>query len=133
MPGIRSRRIISDLVLIASGLIVLFLLPEISYFPKGCLFNKTTGLYCAGCGMSRGIHALLRGDLYRAAHFNLLLVTLVPLSGIWCMIRYYILRQSEEFKKYDKYVISAFIILTVLFIILRNVHGSSFAFLRPAW
>ncbi|MBQ8010781.1 MAG: DUF2752 domain-containing protein [Oscillospiraceae bacterium] len=45
-----------------------------------CVFHKTTGLYCMGCGGTRSMMALLHGDIPRAFHNNpaapLLLVVL---------------------------------------------------------
>ena len=47
--------------------------------PVLCPFRLITGLDCPGCGMTRGVAALTRGDVGRAADHNLLLFLLVPL------------------------------------------------------
>lgn len=44
-----------------------------------CPLKALTGLDCPGCGMTRAVHALTRGDLARALDHNLLLVVLLPL------------------------------------------------------
>lgn len=44
-----------------------------------CPLKTLTGLDCPGCGMTRAVHALTRGDLGRAVDHNLLLVVLAPL------------------------------------------------------
>lgn len=53
----------------------------------GCPFRDTTGLDCPGCGMTRGLRALVQGDVLGAAGHNLLLIGLVPLLlvawGFW--------------------------------------------------
>jgi len=113
----------ADVILLVTGVVVVFIIPEFTSIPTGCLFNKTTGLYCAGCGMSRGIHALLRGDFSRAMHWNLLLVTAVPLSMVWIVFRFSILEKYFSIKKYDKAVILFFIMVTVLFMIIRNISS----------
>ncbi|MDY7100253.1 MAG: DUF2752 domain-containing protein [Actinomycetota bacterium] len=44
----------------------------------GCPFFEMTGLDCPGCGISRGAHALARGDVATALDHNVLLAVLVP-------------------------------------------------------
>ncbi|QDH69055.1 DUF2752 domain-containing protein [Marilutibacter alkalisoli] len=43
----------------------------------GCLFLKATGLYCPGCGTTRGLHALVHGDLGQMVAMNPLLPLLM--------------------------------------------------------
>jgi hypothetical protein len=44
-----------------------------------CLLKLTTGLDCPGCGGTRALTALLRGDVAAALSHNLLAVVLLPL------------------------------------------------------
>src|ERR1700743_2055126 len=44
-----------------------------------CLLYQTTGIYCAGCGATRAIHALLHGRVVEALHDNALFVAALPL------------------------------------------------------
>lgn len=39
-----------------------------------CVFYTVTHLYCAGCGITRALHALAHGDVLRALHMNPLAV-----------------------------------------------------------
>ena len=41
-----------------------------SWFPP-CLFHRTTGLWCPGCGLTRAAHALLNGHPVQAVGYNL--------------------------------------------------------------
>ncbi|MCH7225607.1 DUF2752 domain-containing protein [Verrucomicrobiaceae bacterium E54] len=50
-----------------------------SGLPWTCILHDTTGLHCAGCGMTRAAHALLEGRFVDAFRFNPLGVVLVPL------------------------------------------------------
>lgn len=43
-----------------------------------CPLYSLTGLFCAGCGATRAMHALLHGDLLRAISMNALLVVALP-------------------------------------------------------
>jgi hypothetical protein len=47
----------------------------------GCLFRAFTGLYCPGCGMTRMLHALVHGDIARAASMNVLALAGLPVLG----------------------------------------------------
>ena len=41
-----------------------------SRFP-GCIFHATTGLWCPGCGITRGTHQLLNGHIGAALGYNI--------------------------------------------------------------
>ena len=99
------KRAFPNLILIISGVLIVFVVPGFVSIPTGCLYNKITGFYCAGCGISRGIHALLRGDISRAAQQNILIVTAFPLSALWFSLRSLQFKQFRNIKSYDKIVI----------------------------
>jgi hypothetical protein len=42
---------------------------ESSLLPP-CMFHAATGLFCPGCGITRAMHALVRGDLIKAWQMN---------------------------------------------------------------
>ena len=73
---------------VAGGAAVLFLFnPSESGFYPFCLFHRTTGLLCPGCGGLRAMHQLLHGHLLAALRFNALFIVSLPLLG-WWMARY---------------------------------------------
>jgi hypothetical protein len=47
-----------------------------------CPVHAVTGWYCPGCGGTRAVGALLRGDLVGALRDNLLLFTVLPLVAV---------------------------------------------------
>lgn len=47
-----------------------------------CPFHAVSGLWCPGCGMTRGVHRLLRGDLPGALSFNLFVPLVVVAVAI---------------------------------------------------
>ncbi|MFT4247818.1 MAG: DUF2752 domain-containing protein [Pseudomonas sp.] len=54
-------------------------------FPP-CVFHALTGYYCAGCGITRALHALVHGDVATACRMNLLAMALlagIPLFIAW--------------------------------------------------
>lgn len=70
-------------VLAALGLVYLFRHDPVggAPYPK-CVFKKTTGFYCAGCGSTRAAHALLHFDIETAFRKNPLLVLGLPFLAL---------------------------------------------------
>jgi hypothetical protein len=67
---------------LVAGAIVLFLFnPSQHAFYPFCIFYRTTGLLCPGCGSLRALHQLLHGNLAAALHLNALLVLCLPPAG----------------------------------------------------
>lgn len=61
--------------------------PSTSWWMPQCPFLRITGLMCPGCGAQRALHALLQGDVAAAFRFNPFLLTIVPLAGIFLLLR----------------------------------------------
>jgi hypothetical protein len=57
--------------------------PNQTQLLPACAFKAATGRDCPGCGMTRGLHALLRGDVVRAMNHNLLLVAILVATGVY--------------------------------------------------
>ncbi|MBI4884921.1 MAG: DUF2752 domain-containing protein [Actinobacteria bacterium] len=59
-----------------------------SRFPV-CLFRASTGLWCPGCGLTRGMHQLLNGHVASALHYNVFLPLVVAAVGLgwWSWMR----------------------------------------------
>ena len=54
-----------------------------SHFPV-CQFRSATGLWCPGCGLTRGFHQLFNGHLGSALHYNLFIpLVLVAVTASW--------------------------------------------------
>jgi hypothetical protein len=70
------------LALAALGCVVVGLSgPDGGVLPA-CPFRAMTGLDCPGCGMTRGLRALVHGHPLAALGHNVLLAALVPLT-VW--------------------------------------------------
>jgi len=92
-----------------------------SRFPPG-FFHMLTGLDCPGCGATRGMHALLHGDVVTAWHFNALMFFALPtvaLLGIWEAARFIGFPLPElRAPRHTAWVI---LVVVVAFGVLRNV------------
>lgn len=86
--------------LLAVIIFVLFLLWKftgftISAYLPSCMFHLQTGLYCPGCGGTRAVYALLRGDILTSL-FYYPCVVYAAVIGIWFMISQTIERLSRH-------------------------------------
>jgi hypothetical protein len=105
-------------------------------YPR-CLLYQTTGLYCAGCGATRAVHALLHGRVLEALHDNALFVTLLPVT--MAMAALFAARAWREDRWPPVHVPQRTILsrglgllaLALLFMALRNLPGAPFDLLRP--
>ncbi|EMI17575.1 putative membrane protein [Rhodopirellula maiorica SM1] len=92
-----------------------------SWFPK-CQFYQVTGIHCPGCGATRAVLALLRGDVLLAVRNNALLILGGPLLVI------YIVRQNRR-PNFDPRstlrIMSIMMTVLVLFFIARNIPTPS--------
>jgi hypothetical protein len=102
-----------------------------------CIFHRATGLYCAGCGSTRARYAVLHGRVGQAVHDNALFVAVLPLLGL--LVGSYAW-ESWRRNAWPQVHLEPrpllqggfWIFLTMLlFMVVRNLPGSSFDFLRP--
>lgn len=91
-------------------------------FPA-CLFHTLTGLNCPGCGATRGMHALLNGDILTALHFNAMLIVFVPLMiyGFVWLILFGIRGKGLPIPNFAARSLWMFLILMLGFGVLRNL------------
>jgi len=90
LDEIVHRRLTLVLVWLTIGVAATYLFifePGKSGFFPVCPFRALTGLTCPGCGSTRGLHALVHGDLIAAFKFNPLLVISLPFL-LYALLRY---------------------------------------------
>lgn len=108
-----------------------FYSPSLGFLPNmQCLFNKTTGLYCPGCGGQRAFHALLHGRIATAAQNNLLIFIVLPMIGIKLFEE---LSGKKVFPPtfYSRKIMLPIFLFVLLFTILRNIPVEPFNYLVP--
>lgn len=111
------------IIIVVTVMAILVLMERIAI---PCIFNKVTGLYCPGCGITRAIRALLKGNIAESFHNNALLYTVLPVVGIVEII--YRLTNRKYKKMYNIILILA-LISALVFGVLRNIP--QFSFLEP--
>lgn len=100
-------------------------------FSIPCLFYKITGFYCPGCGASRMLYSLVRGELYQAFRFNPLLFLFFPwfvLGGVIHCYSSFVLKKNL-LAKIPNFVWYFLAILFLAYGMMRNIP--SFDYLRP--
>jgi hypothetical protein len=61
--------------------------PSTAGFYPPCVFRKLTGWQCAGCGVTRALHAVLHGDFARAWALNPVAMVVLPVAGVLLLWR----------------------------------------------
>lgn len=79
-----------------------------------CIFNKVTGLFCPGCGMTRAINSLMHFRIDQALRYNFLIVAIPPLMLIYLILDY---KNKNKMTKIITYVMLA---ITIIYGLMRN-------------
>ena len=104
--------------------IILYLIfHNLTHLALFCPFHKFFHLFCPGCGSTRFLLAITRGDLVAAFYANSLLFVLSPFYlAIFLYQSYrYIRYNDRDIRKPVQYFLYFTIILFVIFGIIRNL------------
>lgn len=104
-----------------------------SRFPS-CAFRALTGLWCPGCGLTRGFHELLTGHPLAALGQNLFVPVVLVVSVVawWSWLRSAFDRPSVRWPR-STFTVTAIVLpaLLVLYGVLRNIPTAPFDALAP--
>lgn len=125
-----EERILYQIGLILSGLLLLIwflwkLSPlSLTDFHIPCIFHRITGLYCPGCGGTRAVEALFRGQLLRSFIYHPLVLYGVVVA-FWYMGSNTIWHISKGKRKIgmrysDKWIYFGLVIVIVN-VIIKNI------------
>ncbi len=88
----------------------------------GCFLYDVTGIYCPGCGNTRSVAALLKGDVLLSLRENAAVILLVIIA-----LLYYVELLAKTFGKYNfktplhnRYFWLALLVLLAIYYIARN-------------
>lgn len=115
------------------GVLLAFHPPVEGSFLPPCPLHATTGLHCPGCGSTRALAALVRGDLALAWRNNplamLALLALVP----WGIRQGWLALRENRFASFSlpKFGGQAIVWTVILFTVLRNLPWAPFCWLAP--
>jgi hypothetical protein len=98
-----------------------------------CLLFVTTGFACSGCGLTRGFHALLHGDISAALGYNALLPLFILVFGFFYVSLFLVAVRGYAFPRWTLSLpaVYGFLGLLLLFGIIRNIPAYPFTLLFP--
>ena len=123
--------ILSILTIIILLLIYLYLNKKYGFYIP-CIFHKITGFYCPGCGATRCILSLIKGNIKAAFFYNPLFFIMIPFFIFGIIYKCYIYIADKEEKiisNIPNYIWVVVLIIVIIFGILRNIE--TFEYLRP--
>ncbi len=115
-----------------AGAVLFWFDPRQYHFYPVCLFYRTTGLLCPGCGALRATHQLLHGHLATAFRFNPMLVVSLPVLA-WLGARYAWREHRNRPASLGVRPLWLWLGLAAVLVVsvLRNLSGAPFTLLRP--
>lgn len=87
-----------------------------------CLFYQLTGWKCPGCGMTRAVVEIWKGNFKAALHYNALSITVLPLICPYLFYRLIReeLHKGEEFHTWEYGVLIGLLIAIIAYAYVRN-------------
>lgn len=114
------------ITLIAIAFLNILILLKINY---QCPWRKNLNIYCAGCGGTRMFKSLLSQNYYQAFRYNPLLFILLIFFIIYLIYIFITLICKKKYYKLNTNYLIILSIVTIIFMILRNIE--IFSFLQP--
>ena len=117
----------------SAALVVAWFNPVAAGFFPQCPLYQMTGLACPGCGLTRGFHALFHGDVLGALDYNALLPVYVLLFAYLAasLVSVAARGRSLSFKLFQPKALYCFLIVSLVFGIVRNLPFYPFSILYP--
>ncbi len=120
-------------VMAAGAAVVGYFNPATNGFFPVCPLFKMTGLACPGCGLTRGFHAFLHGDVLTALGYNLLSPVILFFFGFLFVSLFLTFARGRglNFRFFGPKLIWGFFIFALAFGIVRNLPYYPFNILYP--
>lgn len=90
-----------------------------------CIIHRLTGLNCPGCGITRMVIALSKGEIYQAFRYNPLVFIELPI--ILILLALYIFK--KEYRKTIEIIFMILVIIAIFYGVIRNIP--MFSYLAP--
>lgn len=105
---------------------------KVSFLPP-CPLLAMTGFACPGCGLTRGFHALFRGDLVTAVDYNALIPLFTIIFGLIfiTMLLTAVRGKSLPLNSIKPGYVVGLLVLLLAFGVVRNLPMYPFSVLYP--
>ncbi len=122
-----NKLLILTAVILGVGL-AYYLFIRLTGIMMPCVIHKFTGLYCITCGITRMFVSLFSLDFSAAAQNNLLVFSLLVPAIIFAIYKAvkYVKTGEKQLTKPQKIIILLMLLLSVVFMVLRNLPQLSF-------
>ena len=117
---------------LGAGLVWYFDPTQNALFPA-CPLYKTTGFACPGCGLTRGFHALVHGDVITALDFNALIPMFLLIFGYFFASLLSLAIRGRGIVQLERNLIFLWVLVGILLLfgVLRNLPFYPFSVLFP--
>ena len=119
--GLRAAAPVA-VVLLVAGVLLRFPPTQYSFYPV-CPVHEFLHLQCPGCGATRAVAALLRGDIAEAMHFNALVTLVFPFAAVYGVLCYrrFVERKTIHWPQPPRAVVYAAFGAAAIFTAIRNL------------
>lgn len=111
------------IIALAAAVLLLFPPGQYSFYPE-CPIYRYLHIRCPGCGATRALSALLRGNMAEALRLNLLSTLLMPVVAIYAGLWYrsFLQRKSFHWPQLPSTTVYALVAGAAIFAVVRNLN-----------
>ena len=87
-----------------------------------CIIYKITGLECPGCGITRAIVEISKGNFSKALEYNALCFSVYPILTVYIFYRYikWVRYKNDKFAIWEYAGLLALLLIAILYTLQRN-------------
>lgn len=121
----RLRNVILIILALIGLLLGYYWVNKIYHVGIPCLIYKVTGYKCPGCGITRALFALIRGDVKQAFSYNKILILILSYVIIYFGYKSYLYIIDKKGNKKIEIILNIWawilVIIAVMYGVFRNI------------
>lgn len=123
-----KKRLLRVILIILALMVILLGYYEINkvyHVGIPCLFYKITGYKCPGCGITRALFSLIKGDIKQAIYYNKILMLMLPFIAIYFGYKSYLyvmaIRGNKKIEKALNIWACILLVIAIMYGVFRNM------------